>query len=125
MFSRVRNTKISGYYRWMIDFGIYERLVEKVVRKNKLRKPRKNKEENEVMRPEGVRVWRVDWSLSLFFGGVISLALTEIRHIIWNMLVKFYLSLRMALKVLKHKIYNFFKRRFNLCINVKTTCKIM
>jgi hypothetical protein len=35
----------------MIDFGIYERLVEKVVRKNKLRKPRKNKEENEVMRP--------------------------------------------------------------------------
>ncbi len=35
------------------------------------------------------------------------------------------LSLRMALKVLKHKIDNFFKTRFNLCINVKTTCKIM
>jgi hypothetical protein len=134
-FEKVGNSKIPGYYRWMIDSGIYYRLEdEKVARKNRGREPLiKIKEEKE--RLEGVSSLSGGLiTLFMLCGGLLFLAVMsfiflECRHIVLklfgkcrttisNFTVKYYLNLSMAVQGFWRKV-----KKYRQVSKIKTPSK--
>jgi hypothetical protein len=111
----VYKTKVANLYRWIMDSGIWERLrVEILVRRNKLRKSAKDKE-NVKMRLDGVSSLEGGLvTLFILCGALISLAVIEFcfecRRIIWETLKNGYKRVLKALKILRQNLIKIYDR---------------